>query len=67
MPLWLFSIFLCPLIGKEAAADGRQSVRRDFTPEEFAKLVKTALAGTKGTFSIDVPPLLSRQVVDIHY
>ena len=26
-----------------------------------------AVTGPKGTFSIDVPPLLSRQVVDIHY
>jgi SAM-dependent methyltransferase len=67
MPLALFSIFICPLIGKEAAVDGRQSVRRAFTPEEFAELARTALAGTRGTFSIDVPPLLSRQVVDIRY
>jgi hypothetical protein len=67
MPLVLFSIFLAPLIGKEAAADGRLSIRRAFTPEEFAGLVREALAGTAGTFSVDVPPVRSRQVIDIRY
>ncbi len=67
MPLTLFSIFLCPLIGREAGADGRQSVRRAFTPEEFAEMVKEALQGTAGSFAIDVPPLLSRQIIDIRY
>ncbi|MES1256821.1 MAG: methyltransferase domain-containing protein [Acidobacteriota bacterium] len=67
MPLALFSVFLCPLIGREAAADGRQSIRRAFTPEEFSALVREALAGTPGSFVVDVPPLLSRQVIDIRY
>ncbi len=67
MPLVLFSIFICPLIGREAAVDGRQSIRRAFTPAEFGDLVRTALAGTDGSFSIDVPPLLSRQVIDIRF
>jgi 2-polyprenyl-3-methyl-5-hydroxy-6-metoxy-1,4-benzoquinol methylase len=67
MPLALFSVFLAPLIGKEAAADGRQSIRRAFTPEEFSAMVREALEGTHGTFSVDVPPLLSRQVIDIRY
>jgi SAM-dependent methyltransferase len=67
MPLALFSVFIAPLIGREAAADGRQSIRRAFTPEEFSDLVRQALKGTRGTFSVDVPPLLSRQVIDIRY
>jgi SAM-dependent methyltransferase len=67
LPLVLFTIFICPLIGREAAVDGRQSIRRAFTPEEFAELVRTALAGTPGTFAIDVPRFLSRQVADISY
>jgi SAM-dependent methyltransferase len=67
MPLVLFSVFICPLIGKEAAVDGRQSIRRAFTPAEFAGLVRQALQGTVGTFEIDVSRFLSRQVVDIRY
>ena len=67
MPLVLFTIFICPLIGKVAAVDGRQSIRRAFTPEEFADLVRTALAGTQGTFTMDVSPLRSRQVIDIRF
>jgi hypothetical protein len=54
------------LIGHEAAADGRQSIRRAFTPGEFAALVREAL-GAGANFSIDVPRFLSRQVVDIRY
>ena len=67
MPLVLFSLFICPLIGHEAGADGRQSIRRAFTPEEFAELVRTALAGSGGTFSMDVSPFKSRMIVDIRY
>jgi SAM-dependent methyltransferase len=67
MPLVLFTTFICPLIGKEAAVDGRQSIRRAFTPPEFADMVRAALAGTQGTFRIDVPRFLSRQVIDIRY
>jgi SAM-dependent methyltransferase len=67
MPLILFTAFICPLIGKVAAVDGRQSIRRSYTPAEFADLAKTALAGTNGTFSIDVSRLLSRQIIDIRY
>jgi 2-polyprenyl-3-methyl-5-hydroxy-6-metoxy-1,4-benzoquinol methylase len=67
MPLVLFTLFLCPLIGREAAVDGRQSIRRAFTPEEFAEMVRTALAGTSGTFTTDVSPFLSRQIIDIRF
>ena len=67
MPLVLFTMFLCPLIGREAAVDGRQSIRRAFTPKEFAELVRAATAGTNATFATDVSPFLSRQIIDIHY
>jgi len=67
MPLVLFTVFLCPMIGREAAVDGRQSIRRAFTPEEFTGMVRTALAGTNGTFTTDVSPFLSRQIIDIRY
>jgi 23S rRNA U2552 (ribose-2'-O)-methylase RlmE/FtsJ len=66
LPLALFTIFLCRLIGKEAAVDGRQSIRRAYTPDEFRQMAGDALAGS-GTFSIDVSPFRSRQIVDIRY
>jgi 2-polyprenyl-3-methyl-5-hydroxy-6-metoxy-1,4-benzoquinol methylase len=67
LPLVLFTVFLCPLIGREAAVDGRQSIRRAFTPEEFSKMVRTALVGTSGSFTTDVSPFLSRQILDIRF
>ena len=67
LPLVLFTIFLCPLIGREAASDGRQSIRRAFTPPEFTDLVITALAGTPASFTIDVSWFRSRQVIDIRF
>jgi 2-polyprenyl-3-methyl-5-hydroxy-6-metoxy-1,4-benzoquinol methylase len=67
MPFVLFTVFLCPLIGREAAVDGRQSLRRAFTPEEFEEMARTALAGTAGKFTIDVSRFLSRQIIDIRY
>ena len=62
-----FSVLLGPFIGKEARLDGRQSIRRAFTPRELSELVQTALAGTRGTFTQDVSPFLSRQVMDIRF
>jgi SAM-dependent methyltransferase len=67
LPFALFTLFLCPLIGREAAVDGRQSIRRAYTPEEFQEMVRTALAGTKATFTTDVSPFLSRQIIDIRF
>ena len=67
LPFVLFTVFLCPLIGREAAVDGRQSIRRAFTPDEFRELVRTALEGTNATFTTDVSPFLSRQIIDIRY
>ena len=67
VPLVLFTVFLCPLIGKEAAVDGRLSIRRAYTPEEFAAMARTALAGTNGIFMLDVSRFRSRQIVDIRF
>jgi len=66
LPLVLFTIFLCPLIGREAAVDGRLSIHRAYTPEEFAQMASTALAG-KGSFTTDVSPWRSRQILDIRF
>jgi SAM-dependent methyltransferase len=67
LPLVLFTVFLCPLIGREAAVDGRQSIRRAYTPREFRKIVETAIAGTNATFKTDVSRFLSRQIIDIRF
>jgi len=67
LPFVLFTAFLCPMVGREAAVDGRQSIRRAFTPEELSELVRTALAGTNATFTLDVSRFLSRQIVDIRF
>lgn len=67
LPLWLFTLFICPLIGPISAADGRQSIRRAYTPGEFRALANTVLEGSGGTVEIDVSRWLSRQVVDIRY
>jgi len=67
LPLVLFTLFLCPLIGREAAVDGRQSIRRAYTPEEFKALVRTAIAGTNATFTTNVSRFLSRQIIDIRF
>lgn len=67
LPLALFSVFLCPLIGWEAAHDGRLSIRRAYTPAEFGEIVRQALRGTGGSFTSDVSLLRSRQITDIRY
>jgi 2-polyprenyl-3-methyl-5-hydroxy-6-metoxy-1,4-benzoquinol methylase len=67
MPLVLFTVFLCPMIGREAGVDGRQSIRRAYTPAEFADMVRTAITGTEATFTTNVSPFLSRQIIDIRY
>ncbi len=67
LPFVLFTIFLCPLIGREAAVDGRQSIRRAFTPSEFKDLVGRAIGGTNAMFTADVSSFLSRQIIDIRF
>jgi SAM-dependent methyltransferase len=70
LPLVLFTIFLCPLIGREAAVDGRQSIRRAYTPHEFQEMVRRAIAGTDApdaTFTTDVSRFRSRQIIDIRF
>jgi SAM-dependent methyltransferase len=67
LPMAGFSVFLAPFLGREARVDGRQSIRRAFTPGELSELIRTALAGTAATFTLDVSPFLSRQVADIRF
>jgi SAM-dependent methyltransferase len=47
--------------------DGRQSIRRAHTPEEFRALIARAVAGTGGCFRHSVAPLWIRQMAAIRY
>ena len=47
--------------------DGRQSIRRAYTPEEFRALIARAVAGTGAKFRHTVAPLWIRQMADIRY
>ena len=67
LPLALFSIFIGPLLGHEAAADGRQSIRRAFTPAEFSEIVARAVGGSRATFVSHVPLFRTRQIIDIRF
>jgi len=67
LPLMLFRIFLGPFLHPVTAADGRQSIRRSFTPAELSAVVRRALAGTGAKFTHSVAPLFARQIVDISY
>jgi 2-polyprenyl-3-methyl-5-hydroxy-6-metoxy-1,4-benzoquinol methylase len=67
LPLWLYTIFLCPFLSRVGAADGRQSIRRAFTGPELKALVSKALNGTGATFTQWVSPYWARQVVEITY
>jgi len=67
LPLWLYTVFLCPFLSRVGAADGRQSIRRAFTGPEMKALVTKALQGTGATFEQWVSPYAARQVIDIHY
>ena len=66
LPLVLFTMFLCPLIGREAAVDGRLSIRRAYTAEEFEAMARTAMAGS-GALTTDVSLFRSRQILDIRF
>jgi SAM-dependent methyltransferase len=67
LPLWLFTIFLCPMLSGIGAADGRQSIRRAFTGAEMRDLVLRAVDGTGATFEQWVSRFAARQVIDITY
>ena len=67
LPLALYTIFICPLLSRVGAADGRQSIRRAFTGEELRKLVEAGLAGSDGTLDHWVSRVYARQVIDIRW
>jgi 2-polyprenyl-3-methyl-5-hydroxy-6-metoxy-1,4-benzoquinol methylase len=65
LPLTLFSIFLSPVLMHAVAADGRQSIRRAYTPAELRTIVERALAGTGARIVHTVTRFRSRQMIDI--
>ncbi len=65
LPLALFSTFLSPLLMRTVAVDGRQSIRRAYTPLELRAIVEGALAGSGASIVQSVTPLRSRQMIDI--
>ena len=67
LPLALFRLFMAPLICPIDAEDGVRSIRRSYTPDEFGRIVRSALVGTTGSFRHSVAPLYVRQVIDISY
>jgi 2-polyprenyl-3-methyl-5-hydroxy-6-metoxy-1,4-benzoquinol methylase len=65
LPLALFSTFVSPLLMRTVAVDGRQSIRRAYTPRELRDIVEGAVAGSRASLLHRVTPLRSRQVIDI--
>lgn len=65
LPLALFSVFLSPVLMRAVAADGRQSIRRAYTPPELRAIVEGALAGTGARIVHTVTRFRSRQMIDI--
>jgi 2-polyprenyl-3-methyl-5-hydroxy-6-metoxy-1,4-benzoquinol methylase len=64
VPLALFAA-LSPLLMRTVAVDGRQSIRRAYTPLELRAIVERALASCGGRVEQSVTPLRSRQMIDI--
>ena len=67
VPLALFHAFAWLCLPRVNVLDGRQSIRRAYTPEEFRALITQALAGTNATLRHSVAPLWIRQIADIRY
>jgi SAM-dependent methyltransferase len=67
VPLALFSAFAPLCLPKVNVLDGRQSIRRAYTPKELRALIARALEGTRGSFQHAVAPFWIRQMADIRY
>jgi 2-polyprenyl-3-methyl-5-hydroxy-6-metoxy-1,4-benzoquinol methylase len=65
LPLAMFTAFLAPLLMRIVAVDGRQSIRRAYTPPELRAIVERAVAGSRARVTQTVTPLRSRQMIDI--
>jgi SAM-dependent methyltransferase len=67
VPMALFSAAAPLCLPKVNVLDGRQSIRRAYTPEEFGASITRAVAGTGAKFRHTVAPLWIRQMADIRY
>jgi len=67
VPLVLFSAVAPLCLPKVNVLDGRQSIRRAYTPEEFRASIAQAVAETGAKFRHTVAPLWIRQMADIRY
>jgi len=67
LPLVLFRIFATPLLHPINVADGQTSIRRAYTPQELARIVDEALAGTNARVVHEVAPAYTRQIFDIRW
>jgi SAM-dependent methyltransferase len=67
VPMLLFSAAAPLCLPRVNVLDGRQSIRRAYTSEEFRSLIAQAVSGTAGSFRHSVAPLWIRQTADIRY
>lgn len=67
VPLALFSAFAPLFLPEVNVLDGRQSIRRACTAEEFRGLITRAVSGKSGSFRLTVAPFWIRQMADIRY
>jgi hypothetical protein len=67
VPLALFRVFLCPFFEPSFGADGRQSIRRAYTPGEMRDIVVRAIEGSGASVDHTVTRFRSRQIIDISW
>lgn len=67
LPLALYTIFLCPMLSRVGASDGRQSIRRAFTGPELRDLAERAVSSTSALIEHWVSSVYARQVLDIRW
>ena len=67
LPMALYTVFLCPMLSRVGALDGRQSIRRSFRRDELSALVEQAIAGTDATFTIWQSPVYARLILDVKW
>jgi len=69
VPLWLFRVFVAPLLCRINAADGQTSIRRAYTRSEMDGLVSRAVPSAKEKVTVrhSVAWFWTHQVVDIRW